>query len=61
MKAVKCPVCSGTGKIEPYKNYSTTNTMNLITCHGCQGKGWVEVAESYSDYYFKPLTNPIKE
>jgi len=26
-----CPVCGGTGKV------------NMEKCHGCDGKGWVEV------------------
>lgn len=55
MKAVKCPVCNGTGKVEPYPNYSSSNTSSKITCNGCNGKGWVEVAESYKDYDFKDL------
>ena len=31
MKAVLCPVCNGAGKVKEE------------TCHGCGGKGWVEV------------------
>lgn len=33
-----CPVCNGTGK---YCNKK---------CHGCDGKGWVEVSDSYTWY-----------
>ena len=38
MKAVICPVCSGTGKYQE------------LVCHGCSGKGWVEV-QDFSDYF----------
>ena len=36
MKAVLCPVCGGTGQ--------KTNLYEDV-CHGCGGKGWVEVKE----------------
>lgn len=36
MKAQICPVCMGKGNI--------TSECNKI-CHGCYGKGWVEVNE----------------
>jgi DnaJ-class molecular chaperone len=55
MKAVKCPICNGTGEKEPHPNYSS----NKVTCNGCNGKGWVEVAESYQDYKFADL-NAVK-
>ena len=42
MKAVLCPVCNGTGKIKKK------------TCHGCDGKGWVEVHEQYCPYPYCP-------
>jgi hypothetical protein len=39
MHAERCPVCVGTGKIEKE------------TCHGCNGKGWVEVSDNNNYYY----------
>lgn len=50
MKASLCPVCGGLGEIKcgidpPYQ-----------TCHGCAGKGWVEVQEDYSDRVVPPQT-----
>ena len=42
MRAVKCPVCNGSGKYEKK------------TCHGCNGKGWVEVTENYPPYPWYP-------
>lgn len=38
-KAVKCPVCEGKGKLS-----------SMIGCHGCQGKGWVEVSEAKLEF-----------
>ena len=49
-----CPVCNGTGKYKEYVNYGTsTGAYSEHTCHGCNGKGWVEVqsqSTSVSDY-----------
>lgn len=45
MKAQLCPVCLGTGKIFE-RNYLTTSTGEQKTCHGCGGRGWVEVTET---------------
>jgi len=46
MKAVLCPVCDGDGQLKDaiFEGRETTKiTMKL--CHGCGGKGWIEVAE----------------
>ena len=43
MKAVKCPVCDGSGK---YKKKE---------CHGCAGKGWVSVGIDYPPYNPYPI------
>ena len=42
MKAVKCPVCEGSGKYEKKE------------CHGCAGKGWVTVGMDYPIYPIYP-------
>lgn len=39
-KAVTCPVCIGRGQLS-VDSFSTA--VNEKTCHGCNGKGWVEV------------------
>jgi DnaJ-class molecular chaperone len=55
MHAEKCPVCDGSGK------YCVRNEMQRIndkigfkrheeTCHGCGGKGWVEVRNSECEW-----------
>ena len=57
-----CPVCQGRGSIKN-RTYTCLSTIieNLEDrCHGCQGKGWVEVSdeksESYPAYYIVPTT-----
>lgn len=45
MKAQRCPVCDGTGKYKKKK------------CHGCNGRGWVEVRD-YIPYWPNPYPNP---
>jgi len=36
-----CPVCQGKGKLEDKQV-----THGEKTCHGCNGRGWVEVQDS---------------
>ena len=38
----KCPICFGAGKIAQSGGYSSAVE---ITCHGCQGRGWIEVRD----------------
>lgn len=39
-----CPVCNGTGKYkEIYSMNYTYTTYIEKNCHGCNGKGWIEV------------------
>ena len=42
MKAVLCPVCFGKGKIA---NLDKISNAGKVSCHGCFGRGWVEVHE----------------
>ncbi|MCJ7828416.1 MAG: hypothetical protein MUP81_01585 [Dehalococcoidia bacterium] len=56
MTAARCPVCYGTGKYtDPLDPMSTAVPMPR-TCHGCAGKGWVEVHEDVSEVtvYYPP-------
>ena len=48
MHAERCPVCCGSGK------------YNDEVCHGCNGKGWVEVNDYiwYPWYPWYPLITP---
>jgi len=41
-RAVICPVCGGTGKV---RKGSFSCNPREVTCHGCHGRGWVEVSD----------------
>ena len=59
-KAVQCPICNGAGKLkDPGKNMDATYAPEKI-CHGCSGKGWVEVSEEFSQKspQYIPSINP---
>lgn len=50
-RAVVCPVCGGSGRVISPDFGGTygllsppTDTTDAI-CHGCRGKGWVEVSK----------------
>ena len=41
-KAVLCPVCGGSGKFQ--QGNETSGRIEIgCPCHGCSGKGWVEI------------------
>ena len=51
MKAVICPVCEGKGQIKDAEIMGPEVTeITTKLCHGCSGKGWVEVNEAYLPY-----------
>ena len=56
MRAVKCPVCNGEGAI-PTENETRTHKP----CHGCNGKGWVEVGGKEVIHEYIPQTPPPHE
>ncbi len=41
--AVKCPVCEGKGVIPKDCGCKENGTDWTKPCHGCLGKGWVEI------------------
>jgi hypothetical protein len=55
MKAQLCPVCNGSGKLTIEGSITDTSISwpRYNTCHGCSGKGWVEVSDE------QPYINPI--
>ena len=49
MKAELCPVCRGKGTICNHaENTDSSLHSTCPTCHGCGGRGWVEVKEERS-------------
>lgn len=62
MKAVSCPVCKGHGRL-PMRAINTDN--ELARCHGCQGKGWVEVSDELKnceiDYETQSMKSMIRD
>ena len=62
-EAVICPVCKGAGVVPDEVKYTYTDGTatggitgastypSTKVCHGCGGKGWVEVGASYPPYY----------
>lgn len=50
MHAEKCPICGGAGQLQGINDLSgSAANPPTRTCHGCGGKGWVEV--SNGPYY----------
>ena len=53
MKAVRCPVCAGTGTywvMPDEEEYSADVSVGSYrACHGCGGKGWVEVHDEQAN------------
>lgn len=48
-----CPICHGKGKIPNPENVTAPTE---ITCHGCNGRGWVEISDEYPSYpYYPPI------
>lgn len=38
----RCPICEGNGKI----NKGSGWVPDMKICHGCGGKGWVEISDN---------------
>jgi len=55
-EAKRCPVCFGEGMVALNKNLTPSTYVNTkkVTCHGCGGRGWVEVGG------FSCITWPIQ-
>lgn len=51
-----CPVCHGIGRTEYVEGGSSTTVRKSQPCHGCDGKGWVEVGNDgiSAPYGFPP-------
>ena len=53
MHAEKCPICSGSGETKVGKT--------KFPCFGCDGRGWVEVGDSFPDLPNIPVTTPLPQ
>ena len=51
-----CPICNGKGIIE--EEVGSTGKKITKVCHGCGGKGWIEVRDDhcYSPWYPYTIT-----
>ena len=58
--AERCPVCEGSGQVYDTWEPGGTAPPKRI-CHGCNGRGWVEVG--YIPYYvpYQPVNPPSYE
>ena len=50
-----CPVCMGKGKLPPERGESDEPAK---TCHGCCGRGWVEVGNDCQPQLYFPQPTP---
>lgn len=44
MRAEKCPICNGDGVTFP-RDEGHYSIGYKVTCHGCNGLGWVQVSD----------------
>jgi hypothetical protein len=55
MHAEICPICNGEGRIKRTKDQTAEGYQR---CHGCDGKGWVEVQDIYLHISPEPDYDP---
>ena len=48
--AEECPVCKGSGVITPFNDYAQTVVPPSKACHGCGGRGWIEVRDDFEQF-----------
>jgi DnaJ-class molecular chaperone len=58
--AQRCPVCNGAGVLSnrEYPGNVTALAPPTIPCHGCEGRGWVIVAQPPTDEWEASGTQP---
>ena len=59
MKPARCPVCNGSGVVRQEASPENAGDISItVTCHGCSGKGWVEVSEVDECVIVPPKESP---
>lgn len=58
MKPVRCPICEGKGRI---LDGIPTSVLDADQCHGCGGRGWIEVRETDECPVIYARLDPVKE
>ena len=56
--AETCPVCHGIGRTEYVEGIDSTTVRKSQPCHGCDGKGWVEVSDPAPAWPVQPPKEP---
>ncbi len=51
--AERCPICYGKGQINNV-NPGDTCAERWETCHGCSGRGWIEIQDTNVYPYYPP-------
>lgn len=54
----KCPICNGSGKVTSVNDGISTAVPMDIICHGCGGKGWIEIADTIPSFPVQPNYPP---
>jgi len=64
-QVVICPICHGNGKIRTIDECMIADDAPVIKgegktiCHGCSGKGWIEIGkDDYPPYPYVPYYPP---
>lgn len=62
MKAQRCPVCRGSGVVRTETQTEGGGyVVATVPCHGCGGKGWVEVSEADECVIVPRLEETVQE
>lgn len=57
--AEKCPICGGSGRSETTQAETGTLVRKSQPCHGCGGKGWVEIGDMIPVFLSPMIPAPI--
>lgn len=61
MRAEKCLICGGRGKVYDGEDYGTTRYgPGFGICYSCNGKGWVEVSDNPVPLNYRGMSVGVK-